>query len=102
MKGIHSDQWYIDKGNYAIVPEEVNENMVKAINQSLADARENKGWTKTREGKHLGRIPYDVLYNYAWAHGIPSEKHTEWYAENKGENYIKLLNEFPIFKVSNA
>ena len=102
MKGINANAWVVDKGSYQIVPEEINTNMVKAIDASLKEARENKGWTKTREGKLLGRIPYDILYNYAWAHGIPSERQQDWYAEDKGKNYIKLLNEFPMFKASNA
>lgn len=101
-KGINADQWVIDKGEYQIVPEEVNVTMAKAINESLKDARLNKGWSKDREAKLLGRIPYDILYNYAWAHGIPSEKQQDWYASEKGKHYIELLNEFPMFKASNA
>lgn len=102
MKGINADQWLIEKGGYQIVPEEVDVNMAKSINESLKEARDNKGWTKGKQGKLLGRIPYDILYNFAWAHGVPTEKQSQWYSENKGENYIKLMNEFPMFKASNA
>lgn len=102
MKGINADKWLIDKGDYQIVPEEVNVNMAHAINDSLKEARQNKGWTKDRTGKLLGRIPYDILYNYAWAHGVPEHKHSEWYSSERGKHYIELLNEFPMFKASNA
>lgn len=101
-KGINADKWVINRGDYQIVPEEIDVNMAKSINSSLDDARSRKGWTKDKLGKLIGRIPYDILYNYAWARGIESNRQSEWYASDNGKNYIKLLDEFPMFKASNA
>ena len=71
-QGLHFDKWKIKKRGYDIVPEIIEDSKVEILKESIKEAQGNKGWTKSREAKHLGRIPNEVYYNYALANGVRS------------------------------
>jgi len=100
MRGVDADKWVIHKRGYDIVPEVIDVSIADIIKENNKEIeRTTKGWNKSKSMRKIGTVPFSLMYNYAYAQGATNDRIHEFYAENKGENMLKLLNEFPSFRL---
>ena len=90
--------WNSDRVIYRVVPEHVDDIVVKAQYEKNKIDAEVDGWTKDRLMRKAGEVPFEFLYNYSTAKGIPPTKMWEFYQEDNCREMKRLLNEFECFR----
>ena len=99
--GIDIREWDWDKVTYAVVPEEIPDLKVDAITDEVKFQNEVNGWTKERNLRKAGEVPFELMYNF-YIMNCPDIKTIsleEFYNRDNCLMQKRLLNEFPQFKV---
>lgn len=86
---------YTGKMSYSLVPESVPIETINELKELKKENMRTNGFSKGKTMRHIGSIPYAVLYNYALSNGVPVHKMNQYYAEGKGKNVRKLLKDVP-------
>ena len=88
-----------DKVTYSLVPEYVPESSIDSFKEAKKENEAINGYSKNRTQRLIGRVPWEMMYNYALSKGIPSDRVNEFFTEDNGKNMVALLNEFPVLKM---
>jgi len=88
-----------EKVTYEIVPEKIPLSVMEELKQYKKMNSENNGYSMGKTMRLIGKIPQEVLYNYAISKGCHPTKINDFYSEKNKKNIKKLLEEFPCFKM---
>lgn len=82
-----------DTINFSYIPETIPSYTKDALKTLKSINSDVDGYTKGRNGRLIGTIPPEVLYNVAMLKGIPSHKHQEYWMADNGKNIRKFLKD---------
>lgn len=93
---IDVQSWTTDKIVYKVIPEDIPEQTV--LDYNAKNKADGDGWTKDRQLRKAGEVPFSFLYNYALNKGIPSTRMWDFFKADNCKEMKRLLNEFDCFR----
>jgi len=88
-----------EKVKYSLIPEKEPTAAMGHFKAFKNQNMKTNGFTKEKSIRHIGKVPFAVMYNYALTNGIEAQNISKWFTEKKGKNMRKLLQELPTFKM---